>query len=148
MDKSWTNGYALSIGGGWTPGNNYKSRADIEIGMSINHGKGVASSDEIVADGQWHHVAATYNGTEQIAYVDGVAQKDVGRWKGKVPANTFDLTIGINQVDPISAYGEVGSSFDGLIDEPMIWNRALSAKEIAFLFQTQSGGPVEKTDTH
>jgi hypothetical protein len=28
-------------------------------------------------------------------------------------------------------------SFRGLIAEPMMWNRALSEKEIAFLYQSQ-----------
>ena len=66
--------------------------------------------------------------------------------EGKV--NSFDLTIGINLVDPNPEYGEVGASFDGLIDEPMIWNRALSEKEVAFLFQSQSGSSAGQTDAH
>jgi hypothetical protein len=54
-----------------------------------------------------------------------------------VPANSFDLTIGMNLVDPNPQYNEVGSSFDGLIGDPMIFNRALSPDEIKFLFNSQ-----------
>jgi len=32
---------------------------------------------------------------------------------------------------------DLGTSFRGLIDEPMMWNRALSPKEVAFLYQSQ-----------
>ena len=137
IDKSYANGYALSIGGGWTPGNTYQSKAALEIGMQINNSKGIVSSDKIVADGKWHHLVTTYNGSYELLYVDGVRQQQVGRWKGKVPANSFDLTIGMNLVDPNPQYGEAGASFDGLIDEPMIWNRALSPEEVALLFQSQ-----------
>jgi len=146
FDKSYTGGYALSVGGGWTPGNIYQSKADIEIAMNLNNNKGIVTSDRIVADGQWHQVVTTYNGLEEFLYVDGVRQREMARWEGKIPANAFDLTIGINLVDPNPAYGEVGASFDGLIDEPMIWSRALSEKEVAFLFQSQSGSPGGQTD--
>jgi hypothetical protein len=43
----------------------------------------------------------------------------------------------MNLVDPNPEYNEVGASFDGLIDEPMIFNRALSTNEINFLFDSQ-----------
>ncbi|HTJ00108.1 MAG TPA: sigma-70 family RNA polymerase sigma factor [Dongiaceae bacterium] len=137
FDKSYTNGYALSIGGGWTPGNAFQSKAEVEIGMQVNNYRGIVGSDKIVADGKWHHVVTTYNGLFQFLYVDGVRQREVGRWRGTVPTNAFDLTIGINRVDPNPEYGEVGASFDGLIDEPMIWNRALSEAEVVFLYQSQ-----------
>jgi RNA polymerase sigma factor (sigma-70 family) len=145
IDKSWTNGYALSIGGGWTPGNTFQGRAVIEIAMFANHNNSIAASHTIVTDGQWHQVVTTYNGTEEVLYVDGVRQKQVARWKGKVPANSFDLTIGMNLANPTIEYGEEGASFDGLIDEPMIWNRALSEKEVAFLFQLQNGSVDTQT---
>jgi hypothetical protein len=80
--------------------------------------------------------------------VDGVRQKRVTWWKGKVPDNSFDLTIGIIRMDPVPEYGEVGPLFEGLIDEPTIWNCALSKKEAAFLFQSQNGSSVGKTKAH
>ena len=138
FDKSFTNGFALSIGGGHTgPGNSFQGKADIEIGMRINNQKGIARSDRTVTDGEWHHLAVTYDGSVETVYVDGVRQQRVAHWTGRVPANSYDLTIGMNLVDPNPAYNEVGASFDGLIDEPMIYNRALSTNEIKFLFESQ-----------
>jgi hypothetical protein len=66
-----------------------------------------------------------------------VRQQRVAHWQGHIPANDYDLTIGINLVDPNPKFDEVGSSFDGLIDEPMIWNRALSPEEVTFLYDSQ-----------
>jgi RNA polymerase sigma factor (sigma-70 family) len=130
FDKSWTNGFALSIVGGHKPG----FTGDAEMEIEKTH---VAHSNHSVADGKWHHVAVTYNGAEEIFYADGVPQTRTSWWQGRVPSNSHDLTIGINLVDPNPAYNEVGASFDGLIDEPMIYNRALSPDEIKFLFESQ-----------
>ncbi len=132
FDKGWTNGFALSIAGGHTHNNRTQGDAVIEIATKYS-----ARSDQTVTDGQWHDVAVTYNGAEQILYLDGVPQKHVVRWLGSVPSNDHDLTIGINLVDPNPQYNEVGASFDGLMDEPMMFNRALSPAEIKFLFNSQ-----------
>jgi RNA polymerase sigma factor (sigma-70 family) len=137
FDKSFTNGFSLSIGGGHGGGNTLQGKAVVEIGMAINNKKGFVRSDQTVTDGEWHHLVVTYNGTEQILYVDGVRQQRVAHWRGRVPTNSYDLTIGMNLVDPNPGYNEVGASFDGLIDEPMIYNRALSPDEIKFLFESQ-----------
>jgi hypothetical protein len=130
FDKSWTDGFALSIVGGHKPG----FTGDAEMEIEKTH---VAHSNHSMADGKWHHVAVTYNGAEEIFYVDGVPQTRTSWWQGRVPSNSHDLTIGINLVDPNPEYNEVGASFDGLIDEPMIYNRALSTNEIKFLFESQ-----------
>jgi len=135
--KSWANGYVLGVGGGYTAGNTFLGKAIAEIGMKLNNYKGTTSSDQVITDGQWHHVVATYDGAEECCYVDGVPQQQVARWEGRVPANEHDLTLGINLADPDPQHNEVGVSFDGWIDEPMIWNRALSPEEVTFLFQSQ-----------
>lgn len=132
FDKSWANGFALSIAGGHTPGRMFQGTADLEVNTSHR-----ARSDKPVTDGQWHHVAVTYNGWEEVAYIDGVRQLAMSHWRGTVSANDHDLTIGINLVDPNPQYNEVGASFDGLMDEPMMFNRALSPAEIKFLFNSQ-----------
>ncbi|HEY3762820.1 MAG TPA: sigma-70 family RNA polymerase sigma factor [Verrucomicrobiae bacterium] len=135
FDKNWTDGFALSISGGHTakptPG-----MATLEICQDAKDY--AVRSDHPVTDGQWHQVAVTYDGAEEVLYVDGVAQKrGIKWWHGSVPSNSHDLTIGINLIDPNLKFNEVGASFDGLMDEPMMFNRALSANEIKFLFNSQ-----------
>jgi hypothetical protein len=72
---------------------------------------------------------------QQCLYVDGLLQLRVAQWRGKVPANAHDLTVGLNRASPTG--GEVGASFDGLIDEVMIFNRPLAEEEITSLCRLQ-----------
>jgi len=57
--------------------------------------------------------------------------------RGDILPNGHDLTIGLNPVNPKPEGNEVGASFDGLMDEVMIFNRALSAEEVQALFDSQ-----------
>jgi len=47
----------------------------------------------------------------------------------------LNLVIGCNRSN--LKEDDLGSSFRGLIDEPMMWNRALSTNEVEFLYQSQ-----------
>jgi len=129
IDKCYDKGFALSM----SPG----GRMTGKVGFTVNGkwcGSGVA-----VCDGSWHHIAATYDGNEQRLYVDGVPQGDGKRWEGRSAANTFDLTIGQNPVNPNPKLGEVGASLNGTLDDVAMFNRALSPDEIRELFQSQGG---------
>jgi hypothetical protein len=129
FDKSWDQGYDLTMGGDWH-GLSYRGQVGIEIGPRLKF----IRSGIVVADGKWHHVAGTFDGNEEIVYVDGRPVGSPVPWKKPVPSNSFNLTIGSNRSTPSE---ESSLSFIGLIDEPMMWNRALSTNEIAFLYQSQ-----------
>ena len=129
FDKSWDQGYDLTMGGDWH-GLSYRGQVGIEIGPRLKF----IRSGIVVADGKWHHVAGTFDGNEEIVYVDGRPMGSPVPWKKPVPSNSFNLIIGSNRSTPSE---ESGLSFIGLIDEPMMWNRALSANEVAFLYQSQ-----------
>jgi RNA polymerase sigma factor (sigma-70 family) len=132
FDKSYSKGYALSIAGDWQ-NNKWRGLASMEIGPGTHF----SLSKSIVADGQWHHLAVTFDGTQQLMYVDGKAQGKPVLWKnqGEVGSTDFDLIIGCNRSNLNE--DDLGISFRGLIDEPMMWNRALSPDEVAFLFESQ-----------
>jgi hypothetical protein len=77
---------------------------------------------------EWTHVVITYDGTQVSTYANG---KQVG---GPIPAsgpigsadpNDHDFRIGGRQL--------IAQFFQGLIDEVKIFNRALTAEEVAFL---------------
>jgi len=70
----------------------------------------------------WSHLAATYDGTTMRLFVNGtqVATKAI---TGAMPNTANPLRVGGN-----AAWGEY---FSGLIDEVRVYNRALSAGEIA-----------------
>ncbi|HEX3625843.1 MAG TPA: LamG domain-containing protein [Verrucomicrobiae bacterium] len=139
FDKSWDEGYAMSVAADWK-GHPCRGRAALEAATPEGH---CACSTVVVTDGQWHQVVATLDGSSQRVFVDGRLQGlyPLDHWingavniDGDVSANDFDLVIGCNQSTPAS---EHGLSFRGEIAEPMMWNRALSTNEIAFLFESQ-----------
>ncbi|MHC4537370.1 MAG: LamG domain-containing protein, partial [Planctomycetota bacterium] len=76
-------------------------------------------------NGEWHHVAGTYDGSELKTYVDGVLGATVAH-QGSIDVQTHNLTIAMNSQ-------ETDRFYDGVIDEVNIYNRALSQAEIRFL---------------
>jgi len=138
FDKDWRKGYVLTIGGG-TVERNLR-------GKLAGQAQGTETASPIrVADGNWHHVAATFNGDCNVLYVDGVEDKQakISRYShGTTPviSNNWDLCIGNSVVN----YGLVGEcdAFDGLIDEVRLYNRVLPADEIKALAATTQAGVV------
>lgn len=118
FDKLADRGYALSIAG------ESKDKGKLCFGVNSNY----CLSDSVVTDGDWHHGAAAFDGENLKLYVDGKLQKQVVSWHGEIVANTNDLTIGMNRSNP--APPEIGQSFDGALDDLMVFNHALSDAEV------------------
>jgi hypothetical protein len=117
-------GYCLSIAGDWQQ-NNWRGKATMELGRV----GGIRVSRNVVTDGEWHLVVTTYDGAENVLYVDGSRNAST-RSNRAVPPCTRPLTIGSAGYDPpIGGNG----SFLGVIDEPMIWDRVLTADEVVEL---------------
>jgi Concanavalin A-like lectin/glucanases superfamily len=85
---------------------------------------------------QWTHVAATYDGSTLNVYLNGQLENQAAFPYG-IFAGTNDLGIGA-VVGGIPA-GEFSYPFSGLIDEPAIYNRALSAAEIQGIYSGSIG---------
>ena len=88
----------------------------------------------LVADDTWHHVAATRSATgELVMYVDGQVVADCVQTGVPSSDNFQDLTIGCT-------HGTIGPPpggeeppiwfFPGRIDEPAMWNIAMTASQI------------------
>lgn len=80
----------------------------------------------------WHHIVGTYNGSTSSVYVDGVLLGSESPGQVVIPASSDNLYIGTRAACSISA----SNCFDGLIDEVRIYNRGLSATEVARLYQS------------
>ena len=88
------------------------------------------------ADGNFHHIAGTWDGTDQIIYVDGnLVFTQAYSGTGPINATSEPVAIGRSQQS-----GAPGNFFDGLIDEVGLYNRALDAMEIQAIFDAGSGG--------
>jgi len=83
-------------------------------------GPGVSSASTI-ATGAWHHLATTYSGGTYVLYVDGVV---VG--SGSVSPDTGAGSV-------LLGYLDVNRRLVGALDDVRIYDRALSAAEIAEL---------------
>jgi hypothetical protein len=88
-------------------------------------------------DGNWHHVVGTYDGTMVRLYVDGV---EVGNG---TPTNlTINYSLPTNNDLFIGTYnGQSRYAFNGLIDEPSVFNRALTPAEVQSYFASGNQGP-------
>ncbi len=84
---------------------------------------------------QWYHLAGVYNGSQMILYVDGqaVATRD---YTGNITGYNTVLRLGIN--------GGLTEPMDGKIDDVRIYNRALSADEVA---AAMVGKPAEQASS-
>lgn len=121
LDKDSERGYSLSIaGGGKENARRGKLRASV-CGQSC-------LSENTVNDDLWHHAAATFDGKTLKLFLDGALQKQTAAVTGELAPNTHDLTIGMHRSAPSSQDKDV--SFDGLLDEVMLFNRALETNEI------------------
>ena len=133
FDKCFSKGFALSEGGDqkqW----HHKGKLEWETGVVYG-----GLSQQSMDDGQWHHVAATYDGLDAKVYMDGWLVGKPGHKAGEMPHTDYDLTIGANRSNPDGAGGEIGASFNGLMDDVMMFNRALSDEEIQTLLKSQGG---------
>jgi hypothetical protein len=87
------------------------------------------SIDGVTAVGfdEWHHVAGVYGNGSVSVYLDGVLDASA-ETATPIMANEFNVEIGRNPEG-------TDRTWDGLIDELLIYNRALSAEEVSFLAQ-------------
>ncbi len=89
---------------------------------------------------KWSHIAGTFSEEKGITiYIDGKAAAELSAKGGFIPARDVDLQIGRNhkktRMNPEALVRRgvnfpTSYSFDGIIDELKIYDRALSAEEI------------------
>ncbi|MBI3588764.1 hypothetical protein HY095_06210, partial [Candidatus Micrarchaeota archaeon] len=78
------------------------------------------------ATGSRYHVVGTYNTTHLTVYVNGV-QQAMSAYSGGIGVNSANLVIG-------SGLQAGTYAWNGTIDELHVWNRSLSASEVAQLY--------------
>ena len=97
-------------------------RAGFETKSGVDY---IVGSPTSYSDGIWHYSVATYDGSSLRLYLDGtqVASRSTS---GAMPDNTSTKSIRVG-ANSFSANG----FFTGSADEVRVWNRALSASDIA-----------------
>ncbi|MCC6233640.1 MAG: DUF3466 family protein [Verrucomicrobiales bacterium] len=85
-------------------------------------GRDAQVADVPLAIGQWSHLAAVWDGAQFAVFVNGIKV-------GQIPSLTgFDMATPEIWIGAVPGGGE--ASFNGMLDEVRIWNRALSDVEI------------------
>jgi hypothetical protein len=116
-------------------GNLYANIRDVAVG---SHWLSCAAG--LTVTNQWQHVALTYDSTNGDAriYLNGavVAQSNLGT--NFTPATAYPLNFGYRPGGSADPGGN--SRFAGKMDEMSIYNRALSATEIAAIYNASSAG--------
>ncbi len=125
-DPSQTGGFSLEFDSSGT-----------ELVFSVYTSSGWASIGEgegqnVLSD-MWIHAVGTYDGTTLNLYLDGVLAFSTPAAAGPIVPASAPLGIGHDPSNP-SRY------FDGLIDEVSIYNRGLTANEVASLYAAGSAG--------
>lgn len=113
---TWSNTYSIDIGSPSTPG---------KIGVIINDVR--INDPEEITSGSWYHVAATYNGSKIILYKEGetVAEKDYAGPLQYADGGRLVINGNYNSAD-----GGLGEFVEGIIDEVVLLDEALTADEI------------------
>ena|GEM_PF-1621226 len=121
--------YGLFIAGSDQPANQGKALFSLSS-ATPNDWRG-PMTDISVIDGNWHHIAGTYDSAAMRIYVDGVERGSVA--VDVVPADTGN---GVS----------IGGGFTGIIDELRFYGRVLSAGELAEAANREAQFAFEETD--
>ena len=101
-------------------------------GTNAGGGNGWFNAPTIIIGGDWHHMAATYDGAEAKIYIDGVLDV-TSPATGQINESTYDFWIGNNSQ-------QTGRGLNGMLDDVRIYSRALMDVEI---LGVMAGGGAE-----
>jgi len=90
--------------------------------------------------GEWHHIAAVYDGAHLSTYLDGNPHATSVATTTYSPAEFDDpsFVLGASTVNYVEQFA---NRFDGWIDEVAVFDRVLSPAEILELYQATAGVP-------
>jgi hypothetical protein len=89
-----------------------------------------AVSTTILAYNEWYHVAGVYNGNDVFIYINGTLEGTDARGAYNASPSSDPLVIG--------EWARVNRSYNGIIDDLAVYNRALSGNEIMEIYQADN----------
>jgi len=130
-----------------------KSNAGLYL-HDVSNGDGIANADSLewtvysssdharlnyefdFLDDSYHHVVGTATKDSIAVYIDGELAKEMAIAIGDLSTSSYPVFIG--DVDGGSGRDGKEMPFYGIIDEPMIYSKALTADEVAALYHQHS----------
>ena len=115
---------------------------NIQMLNSTNGETPIVSAAQVI-DGQWHHVAVTYDGSTETAYLDGAAIGTITQLTqaANVSSITYQLGTGFTSNSPDAIDGWY--TLTGLIDEATVYSRSLSALEVLGIVEAGTYGKCD-----
>jgi hypothetical protein len=98
------------------------------------------TSTSTVTNGLFHHAAVTYDGSDEVLYLDGAAVASTSLFTQTAYASTYYYQFGTGYTKGWPGGNGSWYQFDGLIDEPSLYSRALTAQEVLTIYQAGSAG--------
>ena len=129
-----TNAWYLRRNGGWGSADSLRFHLEGVAGMT--------TSDPVtITDDKWHHIAATYNGSQMCIYIDGQLNNSINA-SGQIATNNTPVWIGNNMADTSDTLQAAN------LKDVRIYNRGLIASEIAAIatpLYTSNPSPEHKS---
>ncbi|MFH2021653.1 MAG: LamG-like jellyroll fold domain-containing protein, partial [archaeon] len=127
--SGWWNGYRFGV----EPDGNY---AWLQINGSA--GYSLDSATNSIQPNSWYHIAAVYNGSKMMFYINGVKDSnELAKSNNLDSAPDDDVNIGMAGDCTGASWCE---PFNGSIDEVRIFNYSLSAAQIKRIYEEESQG--------
>lgn len=82
----------------------------------------------------WYHVCGVYNDVDMRVYINGALDSN-GASNPSAYTNGIYNSTSIFAIGSLTTGGAIDSKFDGLIDDAIVFNRALSAAEVKEIYQ-------------
>ena len=134
---AYENQTLLDVGGSVSISLN-QATASISLNLTTSHESGnwTLTTDDVLAEGEWHHVVVTRAGSYVCIFYDGQARVD-----GLVNGDVIPAAGGsyFGQDDVVIGCGPWGYPLNGAIDDLGIWTRALTSAEVARLYNNGAG---------
>ncbi|MDC9722637.1 MAG: choice-of-anchor D domain-containing protein [Urechidicola sp.] len=119
IDLSLKTGYHLTLTNNYPNLTWYDNANSVELSIT---------SPYTIPNNEWHHIAATYNGTTAYLYIDGI--EVISGTPTSAPLNTpQDFIIGAKTANYATTPLNI-DFFDGAIQDARIWDIALSETQI------------------
>ncbi len=116
LDKDWQRQYSLYIN---SASGTARGSIVTPAGQKVLIGRKVHSA------ATWYHLVLTYNGSTVSLYSDGVLDNSTTH-SGAINTSTKNFLVGSGW----QGGNPIAYTFDGLIDEAAVYNRALSVEEV------------------
>jgi len=117
----------LSDDGGWNAGHRMDYRSSITV-----------------FDDTWHYFAFTFDSGTLKLYIDGTEDTNVTKSQDDAITTLYDTRYPLYLSGIMnSGTGNMGNLFNGAIQSPFIYNRALTATEITDLYNSQKSKFIE-----